>query len=176
MAMRAPNHRPNKTGDRNLSLVFIYIARNRVNGKQIVSESCKIPVRRAVLTRANNKQLRNLYEERGPALGAGPLLAKRGPALGAGPLLAKTPPVGQRRPGLPRAYPAVQSALGGLTSGFGMGPGVPPLPWPLAVWGRSASGSCPPGPGGRTARASKTPRDRPWEGHAEELGRLVPLG
>lgn len=163
MAMRAPNHRPNKTGDRNLSLVFIYIARNRVNGKQIVSESCKIPVRRAVLTRANNKQLRNLYEERGPALGAGPLLAK-------------TPPVGQRRPGLPRAYPAVQSALGGLTSGFGMGPGVPPLPWPLAVWGRSASGVVPPRPGGRTARASKTPRDRPWEGHAEELGRLVPLG
>ena len=111
--------------------------------------------------------------------GAGPLarrIEERGPALGAGPLLAKTPPVGQRRPGLPRAYPAVQSALGGLTSGFGMGPGVPPLPWPLAVWGRSASGSCPPGPGGRTARASKTPRDRPWEGHAEELGRLVPLG
>ena len=120
--MRAPNHRPNKTGDRNLSLVFIYIARNRVNGKQIVSESCKIPVRRAVLTRANNKQLRNLYEERGPALGAGPLLAK-------------TPPVGQRRPGLPRAYPAVQSGAFCLRGG------------PAAPWGpHSARKQDPPGP------------------------------
>ena len=31
----------------------------------------------------------------------------------------------------PTDYSAVPSALGGLTSGFGMGPGVPPLPWPL---------------------------------------------
>ena len=38
------------------------------------------------------------------------------------------PLVGQRRPALPRTYSAVPSALGGLTSGFGMGPGVPPLP------------------------------------------------
>ena len=36
--------------------------------------------------------------------------------------------VGQRRPALPRTNSAVPSALGGLTSGFGMGPGVPPLP------------------------------------------------
>ena len=50
----------------------------------------------------------------------------------------KMPVVGQRRPALPRAYPAVPSALGGLTSGFGMGPGVPPLPWSLTNDGHSA--------------------------------------
>ena len=103
---------------------------------------------------------------------------KEGPRARRGaPPVAKTPPVGQRRPGLPRALPAVQSALGGLTSGFGMGPGVPPLPWPLAVWGRSASGGGPTVPWGpHSARKRRVPRDRPWEGHAEELGRLVPLG
>ena len=41
-----------------------------------------------------------------------------------------TPRAGRRRPALPPAKPAVPSALGGLTSGFGMGPGVPPLLWP----------------------------------------------
>ena len=38
----------------------------------------------------------------------------------------------------PTGYPAVPSALGGLTSGFGMGPGVPPLPWSLTNDGHSA--------------------------------------
>lgn len=47
------------------------------------------------------------------------------------------PLVGQRRPALPRTYSAVPSALGGLTSGFGMGPGVPPLPWSLTNKGYS---------------------------------------
>ena len=41
------------------------------------------------------------------------------------------PSTGQRRPALPRSDTAVLSALGGLASGFGTGPGVPPLPWPL---------------------------------------------
>ena len=36
------------------------------------------------------------------------------------------PSTGQRRPGLPRAGPAVLSARWGLASGFGTGPGVPP--------------------------------------------------
>ena len=31
----------------------------------------------------------------------------------------------------PTVYTAVLSALGGLASGFGTGPGVPPLLWPL---------------------------------------------
>ena len=48
------------------------------------------------------------------------------------------PLVGQRRPALPRTRSAVPSALGGLTSGFGMGPGVPPLPWSLTNEGHSA--------------------------------------
>lgn len=45
--------------------------------------------------------------------------------------------VGQRRPALPRTNSAVPSALGGLTSGFGMGPGVPPLPKSLTNEGHS---------------------------------------
>ena len=49
------------------------------------------------------------------------------------------PLVGQRRPALPRTRSAVPSALGGLTSGFGMGPGVPPLPWSLTNKGHSSA-------------------------------------
>ena len=54
----------------------------------------------------------------------------------------------------PTDYSAVPSALGGLTSGFGMGPGVPPPPWSLTNEGHSvvrgrASARC---PGGRTAQ------------------------
>ena len=37
----------------------------------------------------------------------------------------------------PTDYSAVPSALGGLTSGFGMGPGVPPPPWSLTNEGHS---------------------------------------
>ena len=47
------------------------------------------------------------------------------------------PLVGQRRPALPRTSSAVPSALGSLTSGFGMGPGVPSLPWSLTNKGHS---------------------------------------
>ena len=57
-----------------------------------------------------------------------------GPRLGN----LKVPSTGQRRPALPRASPAVPSALGGLASGFGMGPGVPRPPWPLTGGRRSA--------------------------------------
>ena len=75
-----------------------------------------------------------------------------GPAPpGAGPPLdvsCEMRVVGQRRPALPRAYPAVPSALGGLTSGFGMGPGVPPLPWSLTGDGHSC-------PSGRALRAAQ---------------------
>ena len=73
------------------------------------------------------------------------------------------PVVGQRRPALPRAHPAVPSALGGLTSGFGMGPGVPPLPWSLTNDGHSAVRAVPWGPHSATwttctRRALRTPR------------------
>ena len=58
--------------------------------------------------------------------------APRAALSGCPPLLKerKRAPVGRRRPILPRADPAVLSAMEGLTSGFGMGPGVPPPPWP----------------------------------------------
>ena len=39
-----------------------------------------------------------------------------------------------------RVAPAVPSALAGLTSGFGMGPGVPRPPWPPAPGGRCGAG------------------------------------
>ena len=76
------------------------------------------------------------------------------------PDTGRAPSTGQRRPALPRAGPAVPSALGGLASGFGMGPGVPRPPWPLTGGRRSSSddesashargepSAC---PGGRTA-------------------------
>ena len=41
------------------------------------------------------------------------------------------------------ASPAVLSALAGLTSGFGMGPGVPPPPRPPADAGRSPAKAWP---------------------------------
>ena len=65
----------------------------------------------------------------GRAGGAG---AAQGGASGAD---AESPLSGQRRPILPRACPSVLSAMEGLTAGFGMGPGVPPPPWPLTRQG-----------------------------------------
>lgn len=53
----------------------------------------------------------------------------------------------------PTDYSAVPSALGGLTSGFGMGPGVPPLPWSLTNKGHSASR------GGRSRALGAAQRD-----------------
>ena len=55
-----------------------------------------------------------------------------------------------------RVAPAVPSALAGLTSGFGMGPGVPRPPGPPAPGGRCGAGCRGAGrrsgrPGGRTA-------------------------
>ena len=85
----------------------------------------------------------------------------------------KMPLVGQRRPALPRTDSAVPSALGGLTSGFGMGPGVPPLPWSLTNKGHSASGAR-----RRALRAAQRDEGPPRGPHGkcrEELGRLVPL-
>ena len=101
--------------------------------------------------------------------------------------LQQMPLVGQRRPALPRTDSAVPSALGGLTSGFGMGPGVPPPPWSLTNEGHSAvRGRLLPGPrpGGRTARngngmTATAGGDEPATLESrvkEELGLLVTLG
>lgn len=79
------------------------------------------------------------------------------------PDTGRAPSTGQRRPALPRADPAVPSALGGLASGFGMGPGVPRPPWPLTGGRRSscddenashAKGNLSACPGGRTASST----------------------
>ena len=63
---------------------------------------------------------------------------ERGPEGPRSAPISEVPSTGQRRPALPRASPAVPSALGGLASGFGMGPGVPRPPWPLTGGRRSA--------------------------------------
>ena len=102
------------------------------------------------------------------------------------------PSTGQRRPGLPRADPAVLSARWGLASGFGTGPGVPPMLWPL-TGGRRPPLRCPVSlsralgaawrigevtrghPRARTARMSAGSRG-PRGAVPEELGRLVRLG
>ena len=102
------------------------------------------------------------------------------------------PSTGQRRPGLPRADPAVLSARWGLASGFGTGPGVPPMLWPL-TGGRRPPLRCPVSlsralgaawrigkvtrghPRARTALQSAGSRG-PRGAVPEELGRLVRLG
>ena len=61
-----------------------------------------------------------------------------------------------------RVAPAVPSALAGLTSGFGMGPGVPRPPWPPAPGGRCGAGCVgagrrPTRPGGLTALEEGVP-------------------
>ena len=117
---------------------------------------------------------------------------KKGPeALFSWSRLAPARPA-QRAPGAGgalvshRVAPAVPSALAGLTSGFGMGPGVPPPPWPPAPGGRCGAvggrvrGPRPRGrPGGRTARLESfevlAGLWGPLNG-SEGLGRLVALG
>ena len=56
----------------------------------------------------------------------------------------------------PTVYTAVLSALGGLASGFGTGPGVPPLPWPLTGGRRPPARGHPPP---RALRAAQRVRD-----------------
>lgn len=122
-------------------------------------------------------------------------LNTKGGSLAASPFSVQAygsvPSTGQRRPGLPRADPAVLSARWGLASGFGTGPGVPPMLWPL-TGGRRPPLRCPVSlsralgaawrigkmtrghPRARTAheRMSRGPRGAV----PEELGRLVRLG
>ena len=80
------------------------------------------------------------------------------------PDAGRAPSTGQRRPALPRADPAVPSALGGLASGFGMGPGVPRPPWPLTGGRRSSSDD------ENASHASGEPLRVPWGPHSELAG------
>lgn len=74
-------------------------------------------------------------------------LNKKGEGREASPFFKSSdgsvPSTGQRRPGLPRADPAVLSARWGLASGFGTGPGVPPMLWPLTGGRRPPYLRCP---------------------------------
>ena len=76
----------------------------------------------------------------------------------------------------PTVYTAVLSALGGLASGFGTGPGVPPLPWPLTGGRRppARGTSAPACPQGRTAR-SATSRN-PWGAPERRRPPTIPAG
>lgn len=122
---------------------------------------------------------------------------KEGGGREASPVLSSmhgsVPSTGQRRPGLPRAGPAVLSARWGLASGFGTGPGVPPMLWPLTGGRRPPYLRCPGShlralgaawriggvtrghPRARTALSSAGSRG-PRGAVPEELGRLVRLG
>ena len=128
------------------------------------------------------------------SVNVGLYIAKKGEAARPPPSQfddGSVPSTGQRRPGLPRAGPAVLSARWGLASGFGTGPGVPPMLWPL-TGGRRPPLRCP----GSHLRAlgaawrigevtrghprARTARERMSRGPRgavpEELGRLVRLG
>lgn len=94
-----------------------------------------------------------------------------------GPQRSKRP-ARARRPGLPRAGPAVLSAMAGLTAGFGMGPGDPRLR------GRARAGRSPRGPGSGRPGVLRPACARLDSSGAifnrdldvsEELGLLVPL-
>ena len=76
----------------------------------------------------------------------------------------------------PTVYTAVLSALGGLASGFGTGPGVPPLPWPLTGGRRppARGTSAPACPQGRTARHA-TSRN-PWGAPERRRPPTIPAG
>ena len=141
---------PGRNNFASLSSSISSIAVSGFQGSPRGSAAQGVTIRPAGPPGAGNRRLHDFHTSRprGPAHGGG--ARRRGAA---GPLPAKKrkmPSVGQRRPALPRTRSAVPSALGGLTSGFGMGPGVPPLPWSLTSVGHSS----PPGPcpGGRTAR------------------------
>ena len=114
-----------------------------------------------------------------------PVNAKKGEAARPPPSAVQAygsvPSTGQRRPGLPRAGPAVLSARWGLASGFGTGPGVPPMLWPLTGGRRPpftvswVSSTC---PGGRMAHRKDLTRGHPRArtAHEREVPRAARCG
>ncbi len=119
---------------------------------------CKNPRREGLRSRRSPPRNRGMKKGEGPA----------GTSRGALPC-DEAPSTGQRRPALPRASPAVPSALAGLASGFGMGPGVPRPPGPLTGGRRSAAPGRPRAPEGRTASRGSGARIR--RGRSEVLRR-----
>ena len=124
-----------------------------------------------MLLRLQNKELNYLE----PRINTN---AKKGGGREASPFSVQAhgsvPSTGQRRPGLPRAGPAVLSARWGLASGFGTGPGVPPMLWPLTGGRRPPYLRCPgvssTCPGGRMAHRRGPTRGHPRARTAQALG------
>ena len=160
---------------------------------EAIESSLQLPETRLVISTINHIPYNRRKAIKCPNLSFN---AKKGGGLEASPFFSlddgSVPSTGQRRPGLPRADPAVLSARWGLASGFGTGPGVPPMLWPL-TGGRRPPLRCPGSHlralgaawriGGSDSGASSCP-DRAWSAGSrgprgavpEELGRLVRLG
>ena len=93
--------------------------------------------------------------------------SRRGP-----PLARESAPLWPAASCSPTDCTAVPSALGGLASGFGMGPGVTPPPWPPATKGRYSLGG---GPLGRALRAAQRDRVRGLPHRRSHEGRARPI-
>lgn len=162
---------------------------------EAIESSLQLPETRLIISTINHIPYNRRKAIKCPNLSFN---AKKGGGREASPFSVQAygsvPSTGQRRPGLPRADPAVLSARWGLASGFGTGPGVPPMLWPLTGGRRPPYLRCPVShsralgaawrigkkltrghPRARTALLSAQSRG-PRGAVPEELGRLVRLG
>ena len=162
---------------------------------EAIESSLQLPETRLIISTINHIPYNRRKAIKCPNLS---FSVKKGGGREASPFFIFTdgsvPSTGQRRPGLPRADPAVLSARWGLASGFGTGPGVPPMLWPLTGGRRPPYLRCPVShsralgaawrigkgltrghPRARTALLSAQSRG-PRGAVPEELGRLVRLG
>ena len=130
--------------------------------------------RKGLLNRENS--LQSMEREKAHANEKGDPL---GPPSPGAPSAPPRPEPAQRAPGAGgalvshRVAPAVPSALAGLTSGFGMGPGVPRPPEPPAPGGRCGAGCL----GGRRSQgalgAAQRLRKDSLENGRERRGRMT---
>ena len=166
-------------GDRNISLLRRPERRNRINGKQIVTESCKVPVS----IPSTNKKARHLTGAGFPSQREGEGRAGPHAEDGKGPRARRGAPPGENAPSRPAASWSptgwTRSTIGARGLNFRVRDGTG-CASPAMAAGRLGAFCLRGGPavpwGPHSARKRRVPRDRPWEGHAEELGRLVPLG
>ena len=143
---------------------------------EAIESSLQLPETRLIISTINHIPYNRRKAIKCPNLSFN---AKKGGGREASPFsvlaYGSVPSTGQRRPGLPRADPAVLSARWGLASGFGTGPGVPPMLWPL-TGGRRPPLRCPgvslTCPGGRMAYRKGLTRGHPRARTAHE--RWVP--
>ena len=111
---------------------------------EAIESSLQLPETRLIISTINHIPYNRRKAIKCPNLSFN---AKKGGGREASPFFksidGSVPSTGQRRPGLPRADPAVLSARWGLASGFGTGPGVPPMLWPLTGGRRPPYLRCP---------------------------------